>query len=77
MKPRHDKPAEGKPWAWAFLMSDEVPAEYHAALRIVRSIKCEKLFVASQRSQDGPAVKWLLDLRNGSTEARPIRQRVG
>ena len=76
MRPRHDKPAENKPWVFAFLLSDTVPADYKQALDACKQVKCDKLFVAGQRSQDGPTIKWLLDLRKGFLEADTKRQRV-
>ena len=48
---------------WAFLMQENVKAEIHLAMKTICLFHNATLFFSPQRSQDGPVVKWLRDLR--------------
>ena len=49
--------------SWAFLMHENVLAETNLAMHTICSIRNPSIFFTPQKSQDGPTVKWLLDLR--------------
>ena len=51
---------------WAFLMQESVKSEIHLAMKSICASHNATLFFAPQRSQDGPVVQWLRDLRKGN-----------
>ena len=62
-RPRHPEPKEDRAWEWAFFMQENVKAEIHLAMKTICLFHNATLFFSPQRSQDGPVVKWLRDLR--------------
>ena len=65
-RPRHPEPKADRSWVWAFLMNENVRSEIHLAMKSICAFHNATLFFAPQRSQDGPVVQWLRDMRKGS-----------
>ena len=65
-RPRHPEPKTDRAWVWAFLMHENVKSEIHLAMKSICAFHNATLFFAPQRSQDGPVVQWLRDMRKGS-----------
>ena len=64
-RPRHPEPKADRSWVWAFLMNENVRSEIHLAMKSICAFHNATLFFAPQRSQDGPVVQWLRDMRKG------------
>mmetsp|Transcript_73708 Transcript_73708/g.208757 ORF Transcript_73708/g.208757 Transcript_73708/m.208757 type:complete len:253 (+) Transcript_73708:4749-5507(+) len=64
-KPRHPEFKEGRAWVWCFMLNDPFDPTAAAIIKELETIKCEHVFFAPQRSQDGPLLKWLLEWRRG------------
>ena len=62
-RPRYPEPKADRAWVWAFLMQENVKSEIHLAMKSICGFHNATLFFAPQRSQDGPVVQWLRDLR--------------
>ena len=62
-RPRHAEPKRGWSMVWAFLVQEDVNAEVNMAMKTMCAFQNPALFFSTQTSQDGPIVKWLLELR--------------
>ena len=65
-RPRHPEPKADRAWVWAFLMQESVKSEIHLAMKSICAFHNATFFFAPQRSQDGPVVQWLRDMRKGN-----------
>ena len=59
-KPNHQTHKEGYAWVWGFMTSETCTEEFRNLLQDIMNARTEGLRFASQHSQDGPIVKWLL-----------------
>ena len=59
-KPNHQTHKEGYAWVWSFMTSETCTEEFRNLLHDIMIARTEGLRFASQHSQDGPIVKWLL-----------------
>ena len=75
LKPRHQEPREGKVWLWACLLHDAVDPTYRTNLSLAKKVKSEKIYCATQRSFDGPLIKWLLGLKKSDEEETEAGQK--
>jgi hypothetical protein len=54
LRPRHDKPKDGRTWVWQLMVSERCSAEYLGALDKLSAWRSDDIGVGKQHSQDGP-----------------------
>ena len=60
-------------WLVGLARIESVTSEIHLAMKSICAFHNATLFFAPQRSQDGPVVQWLRDMRKGEQSTRRWR----